>query len=64
MEKLSLKQLQNIVGGNKWTNAYTAALGCAGTAASIGGKIAGPWGIAIGGLGGAAVCGWVGYSRS
>lgn len=29
MKQLNSEQLQNIIGGNRWTNAYSAALGCA-----------------------------------
>ena len=58
MKQLNSEQLQNIIGGNRWTNAYSAALGCAVPGVKYGKKLGGVWGAVIGGVGGAAVCAW------
>ena len=55
MKQLNSEQLQNIIGGNRWTNAYSAALGCAVPGVKYGKK--------LGGVGGAAVCGLAGSVR-
>ncbi|HHD9228169.1 TPA: bacteriocin-like peptide BlpK, partial [Streptococcus pneumoniae] len=41
--------------------AVVAALGCAAGGVKYG-KILGPWGAAIGGIGGAVVCGYLAYT--
>ena len=63
MKQLNSEQLQNIIGGNRWTNAYSAALVCAVPGVKYGKKLGGVWGAVIGGVGGAAVCGSAGYVR-
>ena len=55
--------LSEIYGGNSGGAAVVAALGC-----EAGGvkyrKILGPWGAAIGGIGGALICGYLAYSAT
>ncbi|SND90929.1 bacteriocin BlpK [Streptococcus pneumoniae] len=43
--------------------AVVAALGCAAGGVKYG-KILGPWGAAIGGIGGAVVCGYLAYTAT
>ncbi|MDG7579607.1 bacteriocin-like peptide BlpK [Streptococcus pneumoniae] len=43
--------------------ALVAALGCAAGGVKYG-KILGPWGAAIGGIGGAVVCGYLAYTAT
>ncbi|AOD26771.1 Blp family class II bacteriocin [Streptococcus thermophilus] len=53
--------LQKIEGGNPAGAAVVAGMGCAATGIKYGSKL-GVWGAAIGGVGGAVVCGYLAYT--
>lgn len=55
--------LSEIYGGNSGGAAVVAALGCAAGGVKYG-KFLGPWGAAIGGIGGAVICGYLAYSAT
>ena len=55
--------LSEIYGGNSGGAAVVAALGCAAGGVKDG-KFLGPWGAAIGGIGGALICGYLAYSAT
>ncbi|KXT74291.1 Bacteriocin-like peptide N BlpN [Streptococcus sp. DD10] len=60
-ETLNENNLRDIYGGNNAGAAVVAAMSCAAGGIKLGGKF-GPWGAAIGGVGGAAICGYLAYT--
>ena len=55
--------LSEIYGGNSGGAAVVTALGCAAGGVKYG-KFLGPWGAAMGGIGGALICGYLAYSAT
>lgn len=59
--ELTENELTAITGGNNAGAAVVAAMTCAAGGIN-GGKYFGPWGMVIGGVGGAAICGYLAYT--
>lgn len=57
------EELNDICGGNPAGAAVIGAIGCASRGVKLGSRI-GPWGAVIGGVGSAAVCGYLAYKAS
>ncbi|EHZ40082.1 putative membrane protein [Streptococcus pneumoniae GA40028] len=55
--------LSEVYGGNSGGAAVVAALGCAAGGVKYR-RLLGPWGAAIGGIGGAVVCGYLAYTAT
>lgn len=61
--KLNDKELSKIVGGNRWGDTVLSAASGAGTGIKAC-KSFGPWGMAICGVGSAAIGGYFGYTHN